>query len=81
MTTPEKTYGERIHKGEIIGYLPSARRAEFETDGGEVILCDVDLSSVNYNLTAYIRRSHSACVIRYGLGRPVMVEFYPAEGA
>ena len=81
MATQGKIYGERIHKGEIIGYLPFARRAEFETDGGEVILCDVDLSSVKCNLTAYIRRSHSACVIRHGLNRPVMVEFYPGEGA
>ena len=81
MTTQRRIYGERIHKGEILGYLPSARRAEFKTDGGEVILCDVDLSSGNCDLNAYKERPHSACVIRYGLNRPVMVEFYPAEGA
>ena len=81
MTTQQRIYGERIHKGEILGYLPSARRAEFKTDSGEVILCDVDLSSGNCDLNAYKGRPHSACVTRSGLNRPGMVEFYPAEGA
>ncbi len=80
MTTQRRIYGERIHKGEVIGYLPSARRAEFKTDGGEVIVCDVDLSTGNCDLNAYLERPHSACVTRHGPDRPVMVEFYPAEG-
>ena len=81
MTTQQETYGERIYRGQIIGYLPSARRAEFKTDAGEVILCDVDLFSGDCNLNAHRRRPGSACVIRCGPDRPVMVEFYPAEGA
>ena len=67
--------------GEIIGYLPAARRAECKPDAGQVILCDVDRSSGDCNLTAHIKRPRSACAIRYGPSRPVMVEFHPAEGA
>ena len=81
MTRQQETCGERTHMGEIIGYLPSARRAEFKTDAGEMILCDVDLSSGDCNLTAHIKRPRSACVIRYGPSRPVMVEFHLAGGA
>ena len=81
MTSQQETHGERIHRGELIGYLPSAREAEFKTDAGEVILCYVDLSSGDFNLNAHIRRPRSACITRYGLNRPVMVEFHPAEGA
>ncbi len=81
MARQQETYGERIHMGEIIGYLPSARRAEFKTDAGEVILCDVDLSSGDCNLTAHIKRPRTTCVIRYGPSSPVMVEFHPAGGA
>ena len=81
MTRQLETCGERIHRGEVIGYLPSARRAEFKTDTGKVILCDVDLSSGDRNLTAHLRRPRSACVIRHGPNRPVMVEFHPADGA
>ena len=79
MSTQRRTHGERIHEGEIIGYLPSARRAEFKTDGGEVILCDVDLSAGDCDLNAYKRRPHSTCVTRHGPDRPVMVAFHPAE--
>ena len=81
MTRQRKIYGERIHRGELIGYLPSSRRAEFKTNAGEVILCDVALSSGDCNLNAHIRKPRSACVTRYGVNRPVMVEFYPGEGA
>ena len=80
MSTQRRIHGERIHRGEIIGYLPSARRAEFKTDDGEVILCDVDLSSGNCDLNTYKRKPQSACVTRHGPDRPVMVEFHPAEG-
>ena len=81
MTSQQESYGERIHRGELIGYLPSAREAEFRTDTGEVTLCDVELSSGDFNLNAHLRRPGSACVTRHGLNRPVMVEFYPPEGA
>ena len=81
MTTQQETRGERAQRGEIIGYLPSAQMAEFRTETGEVILCDVDLSTGDRNLTAHIRRPRSACVIRHGPDRPVMVEFHPADGA
>ena len=81
MSRQQEIYGVRIHIGEVIGYLPSSRTAEFKTDYGEVILCDVDLSSGDRNLNAHMRKPRSACATRYGVNRPVMVEFCSGEGA